>query len=53
MHVKIRDICTFAVEVNADHLKFPDNWLFKHRWVNATFLLFAILEQGTDATMKG
>lgn len=32
LHVQIRDICTLAVEVNADYLKFPDNWLFKHRW---------------------
>jgi hypothetical protein len=51
--VQIRDICTLAVEVNADHLKFPDNWLFKYRWVNATFLPFVILERGIDVTVKG
>ncbi|KAI0286674.1 Formamidopyrimidine-DNA glycosylase N-terminal domain-containing protein [Russula aff. rugulosa BPL654] len=32
LHMQIRDICRFAVEVNADHHKFPDNWLFKYRW---------------------
>jgi formamidopyrimidine-DNA glycosylase len=53
LHMQIRDICTLAVEVNADYLKFPDNWLFKYRWVNATFLPFAILEQGIDVTVKG
>jgi len=53
LHLQIRDICTLAVEVNADYLKFPDNWLFKYRWVNATFLPFAILEQGIDVTVKG
>ncbi|KAI0307479.1 DNA glycosylase/AP lyase [Multifurca ochricompacta] len=25
-------ICSFAVGVNADDSKFPDDWLFKHRW---------------------
>ncbi|KAF8480849.1 AtMMH-1 [Russula ochroleuca] len=32
LHLQIRNICTFAVEVNADDSKFPDNWLFKYRW---------------------
>jgi len=53
LHVQIRDICTLAVEVNADYLKFPDNWLFKYRWVNVPFLPFAILEQRIDVTVKG
>ena len=26
-------VCRFAVSVNADSNKFPDNWLFSHRWV--------------------
>jgi formamidopyrimidine-DNA glycosylase len=25
-------VCRFAAEVNADSSKFPDNWLFLHRW---------------------
>ncbi|KAI9513137.1 Formamidopyrimidine-DNA glycosylase N-terminal domain-containing protein [Russula earlei] len=32
LHLQIRHVCTFAVEVNADSSKFPDDWLFKHRW---------------------
>ncbi len=27
-------VCTTAVSVNADDSKFPDDWLFKHRWVS-------------------
>jgi formamidopyrimidine-DNA glycosylase len=53
LHVQIRNICTFAVEMNADYFKFPDNWLFKYRWVNAIHLPFAIQEQGVDAAVKG
>jgi formamidopyrimidine-DNA glycosylase len=34
LHRETSHVCTFAVKVNADHLQFPDNWLFKHRWVN-------------------
>lgn len=37
LHLQIKNVCTFAVEVNADDTKFPDNWLFKYRWVKATF----------------
>ena len=42
LHREISRVCTFAVKVNADHTKFPDNWLFKHRWVKShlSFLLF-------------
>lgn len=25
-------VCRFAVSVNADHNKFPQDWLFKYRW---------------------
>jgi len=32
LHEQIRDICTFAVKVNADASRFPDNWLFRYRW---------------------
>lgn len=34
LHRETSRVCTFAVKVNADYLQFPDNWLFKHRWVN-------------------
>lgn len=33
LHQKIREVCEFAVSVNADDSKFPENWLFQHRWV--------------------
>ncbi|KAI0252709.1 hypothetical protein BJV78DRAFT_1124215, partial [Lactifluus subvellereus] len=32
LHQQIRHVCTFAVEVNADDSRFPDDWLFKYRW---------------------
>ncbi len=28
------EVCRIAVSVNADDSKFPDDWLFKHRWVS-------------------
>jgi len=34
LHQWIRQVCKTAVAVNADDSKFPDNWLFKHRWVS-------------------
>jgi formamidopyrimidine-DNA glycosylase len=39
LHLQIRDVCTFAVNVNADDSKFPDNWLFRYRWVNLFLIL--------------
>ncbi|KAK7694198.1 hypothetical protein QCA50_001378 [Cerrena zonata] len=32
LHDKIQYVCKTAVAVNADDSKFPENWLFKHRW---------------------
>lgn len=34
LHHWTRQVCTVAVAVNADDSKFPENWLFKHRWVS-------------------
>jgi ribosomal protein S13 len=51
LHQQIRDVCTFAVKVNADNSKFPDNWLFRYRWVNAA--IFGVLEQNIDIAMIG
>lgn len=28
------EVCRVAVEANADDTKFPEDWLFKHRWVS-------------------
>lgn len=33
LHSKTANICSKAVEVNADSSRFPKDWLFKHRWV--------------------
>ncbi|RXK38083.1 hypothetical protein M231_04642 [Tremella mesenterica] len=33
LHHWIRKVPLMAVEVNADSLQFPDNWLFRWRWV--------------------
>ena len=38
IHKYIRDICQVAVAVNADDSKFPEDWLFKHRWVCASLI---------------
>ncbi|KAH6917120.1 AtMMH-1 [Coprinopsis sp. MPI-PUGE-AT-0042] len=32
LHTNIVYVCATAVEVNADHTRFPSNWLFNHRW---------------------
>ncbi|GLB36541.1 putative formamidopyrimidine-DNA glycosylase H2TH domain [Lyophyllum shimeji] len=32
LHHQTSDVCRIAVSVNADDSKFPDHWLFKHRW---------------------
>ncbi|OSX67900.1 hypothetical protein POSPLADRAFT_1108213, partial [Postia placenta MAD-698-R-SB12] len=32
LHTQTSEVCRIAVEVNADDTKFPDDWLFKHRW---------------------
>jgi len=32
LHHQTEAVCRFAVEVNADDSKFPEDWLFKHRW---------------------
>jgi formamidopyrimidine-DNA glycosylase len=32
LHMWIRKIPEIAVSVNADHAKFPEDWLFRWRW---------------------
>ncbi|TCD66762.1 hypothetical protein EIP91_000953 [Steccherinum ochraceum] len=32
VHEKTRWVCRTAVDLNADASKFPEDWLFKHRW---------------------
>ncbi|TFY70054.1 hypothetical protein EVJ58_g24 [Rhodofomes roseus] len=54
LHTQISEVCRVAVEANADDSKFPDNWLFKHRWgkgkKNKTHELK--LPDGSPATIK-
>jgi formamidopyrimidine-DNA glycosylase len=33
LHEKITYVCLTATSVNADDSQFPENWLFKYRWV--------------------
>ncbi|KAK0342877.1 hypothetical protein LTR91_016348 [Friedmanniomyces endolithicus] len=32
LHKALMDVCTLAVETNADSSQFPDTWLMKYRW---------------------
>ncbi|OCH92660.1 hypothetical protein OBBRIDRAFT_811507 [Obba rivulosa] len=32
LHRQTSEVCRIAVEANADDAKFPDDWLFRHRW---------------------
>jgi len=32
LHLQTSEVCRIAVEAKADDSKFPENWLFKHRW---------------------
>jgi formamidopyrimidine-DNA glycosylase len=38
LHHRIEWVCRTAVDVNADHSKFPQDWLFRYRWVGAFVL---------------
>jgi formamidopyrimidine-DNA glycosylase len=33
IHFWIAEVCRIAVGVDTDDFQFPDDWLFKHRWV--------------------
>jgi formamidopyrimidine-DNA glycosylase len=33
LHDQTSNVCESAVSVDADDSKFPEDWLFKHRWV--------------------
>ena len=34
LHSSVGYVCETAVKVDAEASKFPDDWLFKHRWVH-------------------
>ncbi|SJL06331.1 uncharacterized protein ARMOST_09667 [Armillaria ostoyae] len=46
-------VCETAVEANADDTKFPDDWLFKHRWGKGKKAAHnMVLPSGEPATIK-
>lgn len=42
LHEKIVYVCKTAVDVRADSSKFPEGWLFPHRWVRVVFFRLTI-----------
>ncbi|KAJ3557688.1 hypothetical protein NM688_g1337 [Phlebia brevispora] len=52
LHQSMVDVCRIAVEVNADDSKFPENWLFKHRWGKGKKKHTLMLPSGEPATIK-
>ncbi|KAF8488177.1 hypothetical protein JB92DRAFT_3090830 [Gautieria morchelliformis] len=52
LHRKTIDVCCKAVEVNADSSRFPDDWLFKHRWGKGKNVHTLVLPNGKPATIK-
>lgn len=38
LHQQIVDVCRITVEANADDAKYPEHWLFHHRWVRSSLL---------------
>lgn len=49
LYEKMKFVCETAVAVNADHTKFPDDWLFPHRWVSH----FVVEPYSFSSTIKG
>ncbi|KAI0367522.1 AtMMH-1 [Pilatotrama ljubarskyi] len=53
LHKQTSDVCRFAVSVNADDSKFPEHWLFKHRWGKGKKEKHTLkLPDGKPATIK-
>ncbi|KAF8887791.1 Formamidopyrimidine-DNA glycosylase N-terminal domain-containing protein [Infundibulicybe gibba] len=53
LHTQTAEVCRFAVSVNADDHKFPDHWLFKHRWGKGKKKQHTLkLPSGEPATIK-
>ncbi|KAI6045152.1 DNA glycosylase/AP lyase [Pisolithus marmoratus] len=53
LHHHVAEVCHIAVQANADDSKYPEHWLFKHRWrkgkhANTTMKL----PSGEPATIK-
>ncbi|PCH33243.1 hypothetical protein WOLCODRAFT_159936 [Wolfiporia cocos MD-104 SS10] len=53
LHWQTAEVCRVAVSVNADDSKFPENWLFKHRWDKGKKTKHTLtLPDGKPATIK-
>ncbi|KAG6866260.1 hypothetical protein C0991_006847 [Blastosporella zonata] len=52
LHQQTHDVCKIAVAANADDTKFPDHWLFKHRWGKGKKEHTLLLPSGEPATIK-
>ncbi|CAL1696716.1 unnamed protein product [Somion occarium] len=52
LHEQTQYVCKTAVAVNADDTKFPENWLFKHRWGKGKKKHTLLLPSGEPATIK-
>ncbi|KAL9715987.1 hypothetical protein Ac2012v2_000431 [Leucoagaricus gongylophorus] len=54
LHEKIKYVCETAISFNADDSKFPDNWLFRHRWGKGRGTQSKVLRlpSGEPATIK-
>ncbi|KAJ8488712.1 hypothetical protein ONZ51_g3404 [Trametes cubensis] len=53
LHMQTSEVCRLAVSVNADDSKFPQDWLFKHRWGKGKKEKHTLtLPDGKPATIK-
>ncbi|KAH7914453.1 Formamidopyrimidine-DNA glycosylase N-terminal domain-containing protein [Hygrophoropsis aurantiaca] len=53
LHHEIADVCRITVAVNADDDKYPEHWLFKHRWGKGKKIAHTMkLPTGESATIK-
>ncbi|KAJ7693538.1 DNA glycosylase/AP lyase [Mycena rosella] len=53
VHLQTAHVCEIAVSVDADDSKFPENWLFKHRWGKGKKAAHNLkLPSGEPATIK-
>ncbi|KAJ6569659.1 AtMMH-1 [Mycena capillaripes] len=53
LHYQTSNVCETAVSVDADDSKFPENWLFKHRWGKGKKAAHTLkLPSGEPATIK-
>ncbi|KAH9945593.1 AtMMH-1 [Amylocystis lapponica] len=53
LHTQTAEVCRIAVEADADDSKFPDDWLFKHRWGKGKKKQHSMtLPDGNPATIK-